>query len=146
MWPEASLTSYPLCCSSITHRLRPAARNSSRAQHRLFTTLQVLCGHSLCDEREDPPEEGRLKKPQRVRSSLNSRFTIEFDLWVGLSSLAALVFLHARRCEKLMRLDFLSVVKVSACPVCYEQLSECLSGNRAENQRTCIVSFLFLRE
>ncbi|VDO39612.1 unnamed protein product [Haemonchus placei] len=38
-------------------------------------------------------------------------FTIEFDLWVGLSSLAALVFLHARRCEKLMRLDFLSVVK-----------------------------------
>ncbi|WKY01120.1 hypothetical protein Q1695_015265 [Nippostrongylus brasiliensis] len=38
-------------------------------------------------------------------------FTIEFDLWVGLSSLAALVFLHSRRCEKLMRLDFLSVVK-----------------------------------
>ncbi|KAL6727003.1 hypothetical protein Aduo_008919 [Ancylostoma duodenale] len=38
-------------------------------------------------------------------------FTVEFDLWVGLSSLAALVFLHARRCEKLMRLDFLSVVK-----------------------------------
>ncbi|KAJ1348363.1 hypothetical protein KIN20_003652 [Parelaphostrongylus tenuis] len=38
-------------------------------------------------------------------------FTIEFDLWVGLSSLAALVFLHSRRCEKIMRLDFLSVVK-----------------------------------
>ncbi|KAK6743024.1 hypothetical protein RB195_010346 [Necator americanus] len=38
-------------------------------------------------------------------------FTVEFDLWVGLSSLATLVFLHSRRCEKLMRLDFLSVVK-----------------------------------
>ncbi|EYC43105.1 hypothetical protein Y032_0503g2640 [Ancylostoma ceylanicum] len=43
-------------------------------------------------------------------------FTVEFDLWVGLSSLAALVFLHARRCEKLMRLDFLSVVKVNETP------------------------------
>uniref|UniRef100_A0A1I7WW17 G_PROTEIN_RECEP_F1_2 domain-containing protein n=1 Tax=Heterorhabditis bacteriophora TaxID=37862 RepID=A0A1I7WW17_HETBA len=42
------------------------------------------------------------------------QFVTEFDLFCGLVSLSALVFIHSRRCEKLMRLDFLSVVKVSS--------------------------------
>ncbi|CAI2347971.1 unnamed protein product [Caenorhabditis sp. 36 PRJEB53466] len=38
-------------------------------------------------------------------------FMTELDLTCFLISLAALVFVHSRRCEKLLRLDFLAVVK-----------------------------------
>ncbi|PAV85112.1 hypothetical protein WR25_04528 [Diploscapter pachys] len=39
-------------------------------------------------------------------------FATEFDLLTGLVSLCLLILMHIRRCEKLMRLDFLSVVKM----------------------------------